>query len=183
LRAVAVFIALLGLAGIGRVASQTPVLPAPAHALAQAGLDLGAGHGLGALASGAPPHTADPGPPPAAPAPPAPAASAVPCPTQTSSPPDAAAPPPAQPSAGVTADGRVILNRATALDLQRLPAVGAKRAAAILELRQRLGHFRTPGDLLRIKGIGRRTLERMLPQLVVDAPEEASGKGGAGKEP
>ena len=74
----------------------------------------------------------------------------------------------------MTPDGLVILNRATALDLQRLPGVGAKRAAAILDLRQRLGRFRAPGDLLRVKGIGRRTLERMLPQLVLDASVDSS---------
>ena len=50
----------------------------------------------------------------------------------------------------------------------RLPGVGAKRAAAIVEQRQRLGRFREPSELLRIKGIGPRTLERLLPQLVVD---------------
>jgi len=79
----------------------------------------------------------------------------------------------------MTEDGRVILNRASALELQRLPGVGAKRAAAILELRQRLGRFRQPGDLLRVRGIGRRTLERMLPQLVLDGGDGSSGATGA----
>ena len=79
----------------------------------------------------------------------------------------------------MTADGRVILNRAGALDLQRLPGVGAKRAAAILELRQRLGRFRQPGDLLRVKGIGRRTLERMLPRLVLDGGDDSGVAPGA----
>ena len=68
----------------------------------------------------------------------------------------------------ITADGRVALNRATVSELMRLPGVGAKRAAAIVEQRQRLGRFREPSELLRIKGIGPRTLERLLPQLVVD---------------
>jgi competence protein ComEA len=63
----------------------------------------------------------------------------------------------------------VILNLAGPAELQRLPGVGAKRAAAIVELRQRIGRFRRPSDLLRIKGIGPRTLERMLPMLVLDA--------------
>ena len=63
----------------------------------------------------------------------------------------------------------MILNLAGPAELQRLPAVGAKRAAAIVELRQRLGRFRRASELLRIKGIGPRTLERMLPLLVLDA--------------
>ena len=71
-------------------------------------------------------------------------------------------------SPGLTADGRVILNVASAAELQRLPGVGAKRAAAILALRQRLGRLRRPSDLLRVKGIGPRLLERMLPLLVLD---------------
>ena len=82
----------------------------------------------------------------------------------------------------VLADGRVILNVASALELQRLPGIGAKRAEAILELRHRLGRFRRTSDLLRVKGIGRRTLERLSPQLVLDAPpgpRAASAASGA----
>jgi len=75
-------------------------------------------------------------------------------------------------SQGLTAEGRVILNLASAAELQRLPGVGAKRAAAILALRQRLGRLRRPSDLLRVKGIGPRLLERMLPLIVLDASIE-----------
>jgi competence protein ComEA len=80
----------------------------------------------------------------------------------------------------VTADGRVILNLAGALELQRLPGIGAKRAAAILELRRRVGRFRRTSDLLRVKGIGRRTLERMSPQLVLDAPPQGATGAATG---
>lgn len=62
----------------------------------------------------------------------------------------------------------VVLNRADAAELRRLPGVGAKRAEAIVLLRQRLGRFQRARDLLRVKGIGPRTLERMLPHLVLD---------------
>jgi competence protein ComEA len=79
------------------------------------------------------------------------------------------------PGGGVTADGKVVLNRATAEELRKLPRVGPKRAEAIVELRQRLGRFRQPTDLLRVRGIGRKTLRLMLPLLVVDDPESASG--------
>jgi competence protein ComEA len=71
-------------------------------------------------------------------------------------------------SSAIMADGRVVLNRATASELMRLPGVGAKRAAAIVEQRERLGGFRAASELLRVKGIGPRTLERLLPQLVLD---------------
>jgi competence protein ComEA len=54
----------------------------------------------------------------------------------------------------------------------KLPRIGAKRAQAILELRQKLGKFRQPTDLLRVRGIGRKVLKQMLPLLVVDAPAQ-----------
>jgi competence protein ComEA len=71
---------------------------------------------------------------------------------------------------GITADGRVILNLATEDDLRRLPGVGPAKARAIVALRTKLGKLRRPEDLLRVKGIGRRSLARMRPLLVVDPP-------------
>ena len=68
----------------------------------------------------------------------------------------------------VTADGKVALNLATEQDLRRLPGVGATRAKAILALRERLGRFRRPEDLLRVKGIGRRSLARLRPLLIIE---------------
>lgn len=66
------------------------------------------------------------------------------------------------------ATGLVVdINHATREELIRLPGVGPKRAAAIVALRRRLKGFRRASDLLRIKGIGVRTLERLAPQLRV----------------
>ena len=76
---------------------------------------------------------------------------------------------PAQ-GAGITADGKVILNLATVDELTRLPGVGQRRAEAIVELRARLKRFRRVQDLLRVKGIGPRSLKRLLPHTVLDAP-------------
>jgi competence protein ComEA len=75
---------------------------------------------------------------------------------------------------GITSDGRVILNIANAEELTRLPGVGKKRAEAIVELRTRLKRFRRPTDLLRVKGIGKKTLAKMLPHLVVDAEDPSA---------
>ena len=78
--------------------------------------------------------------------------------------------------AAVTKDGRVVLNRASIADLRRLPGVGEKRAAAILEVRERLGgRFRHLRDLLRVRGIGPRSLARLEPLVVLDEPPESSG--------
>jgi len=71
---------------------------------------------------------------------------------------------------GVTADGRVVLNIANEDELRRLPGIGATKAKAIVALRAKLGRFRKPEDLLRVKGIGRRSLARMRPLLLVDPP-------------
>jgi competence protein ComEA len=71
---------------------------------------------------------------------------------------------------GITPDGKVILNLATEDELTRLPGVGKKRAAAIVALRTKLGHFKRATDLLRVKGIGVRGLKRLLPHALVDAP-------------
>jgi competence protein ComEA len=81
-----------------------------------------------------------------------------------------AEPAPEPKSPGVTEDGRVILNTANAEELTKLPSVGKKRAEAIIELRKRLKRFRRPTDLLRVRGIGVKTLKKMLPHLVVDPP-------------
>lgn len=80
---------------------------------------------------------------------------------------DASAPPRAH-SARATADDPVVLNTATADDLRRLPGVGEKRALAILELRAKLGRFRQVDDLLRVKGIGRKTLQKLRPLVRLD---------------
>jgi competence protein ComEA len=91
-----------------------------------------------------------------------------------SSPSAAAAPVEAPPSAagppGITRDGKVVLNVASADELTQLPGVGMKRAQAIVALRTKLKRFKSPTDLLRVKGIGPRGLQRMLPHLVLDAP-------------
>lgn len=70
--------------------------------------------------------------------------------------------------AAVTPEGKVAINRANEQDLRRLPGIGATRAKAILALRERLGRFRRPEDLLRVKGIGRRMLGRLRPLLIIE---------------
>lgn len=77
-------------------------------------------------------------------------------------------------SAGMTPDGKVILNLATLEDLRHLPGVGPKRAESILALRTRLGHFKQVNDLLRVKGIGVRGLKKIMPHVVLDAPKASA---------
>jgi competence protein ComEA len=63
----------------------------------------------------------------------------------------------------------VYLNLADEAELRRLPGVGAKRATAILALRQRLGRFSRVEDLLRVKGVGRTTLKKWRALVKLDA--------------
>lgn len=78
---------------------------------------------------------------------------------------------------GILADGRIVLNVADAQELCQLPGVGPARAEKIIALRNRLGRFRSLRQLLRVRGIGRRTLERLRPRLVLDAPSGDSDAG------
>ena len=68
----------------------------------------------------------------------------------------------------------MVLNRAGVDALRRIPGVGPKRAQAIVELRKKLGgRFKRLGDLLRVKGIGPRSLKKMETYVVLDAKTDA----------
>ena len=63
------------------------------------------------------------------------------------------------------------LNRATAQDLEALPGVGPKRAAAIVGFREANGGFRSVEDLERVPGLGPATVARLRPLLQVERDE------------
>lgn len=77
-------------------------------------------------------------------------------------------------------DGRVVLNLAGEADLVRLPGIGPARARAILELRARLTRFRSVEQLRRVKGIGRKTLQKIAPKVVIDPPRMTRVENDAG---
>jgi competence protein ComEA len=74
----------------------------------------------------------------------------------------------ASPRGRATPDDPVFLNQATVADLRRLPGVGAKKAQAILALRDKLQRFRQIEDLLKVKGIGRASLKKLRPLVRLD---------------
>ena len=68
--------------------------------------------------------------------------------------------------------GQINLNTASAAELQQLPRIGPKLAARIIAYREAQGPFRRVQDLVRVRGIGQKTLARLLPHLTVeDEPE------------
>jgi len=87
--------------------------------------------------------------------------------------------------------GVVNINTATEQELTRLPGIGPSRAKAILELRGRLGRFKQAEDLMRVRGIGRKTFRMLSPMLALEGTTTltakttgiASGKPGQGPTP
>lgn len=65
------------------------------------------------------------------------------------------------------AQKKVNLNTATEAELVALPGLGPGKARAIVEDRNRQGPFRTLRDLLRVSGIGPKTLARLEALVVV----------------
>lgn len=53
------------------------------------------------------------------------------------------------------------VNTAPAAEIEKLPGVGKKSAAAIVAYRTEKGKFKAPKDLLKVKGIGKKTLEKI----------------------
>jgi competence ComEA-like helix-hairpin-helix protein len=72
----------------------------------------------------------------------------------------------------IAADDRINPNTATVGSLVRLPGIGPKRAADVVEYRQSVGAgniaFERPGDLEEIKGIGEKTVESIGPYLTFE---------------
>jgi len=59
----------------------------------------------------------------------------------------------------------VEINRATLVELTELPGVGQILAERMIEHRETVGPFRSVDDLRKVRGIGGRTVEVMLPHV------------------
>ncbi len=68
---------------------------------------------------------------------------------------------------GITADGKVNINKADSTQLQELPGVGPATAEKILEYRDTYGPFAAPEDLKNVSGIGDKTFEKMKDKVCV----------------
>lgn len=62
-------------------------------------------------------------------------------------------------------NGTVQVNRASPAELDQLPGVGPALAQEIIAEREKNGFFHYPEDLVSVRGIGPKTLERLREQL------------------
>lgn len=62
------------------------------------------------------------------------------------------------------------INSASSADLQQVPGIGPSTAQKILDTRKSYGTFKSVDDLLAIKGIGPKRLEKMRKYLTVGKP-------------
>jgi competence protein ComEA len=69
----------------------------------------------------------------------------------------------------------VNLNAATSEELQQVPGIGPATAEKIVQMRKSYGAFKSVNDLLAIRGIGKKRLEKMRKYLTVGKPA-APGK-------
>lgn len=65
-------------------------------------------------------------------------------------------------------DTKININEAGLEELTRLPHVGPVMARRIIEWRQTVGRFQKPEDLTQVKGIGRKTFEKLSPFITVN---------------
>ena len=79
--------------------------------------------------------------------------------------------PPAEPMS--PAPVRLDLNQAGAPELEALPGIGPVLARRIVETRKQIGRYDTAEDLLRVRGVGPRLLERIRPRIRAAREREA----------
>jgi comEA protein len=71
----------------------------------------------------------------------------------------------------------VNLNSATSEELQEVPGIGPATADKILQMRKSYGPFKSVDDLVAIRGIGKKRLDKMRKYLTIGKPVVASKSG------
>lgn len=73
------------------------------------------------------------------------------------------------PQAKAAASVRVDLNKATSEQLSRCPGMTSALAKAIIDYRSKSGPFKTPEDLMKVKGVTKEILSKLNPKVEKDA--------------
>lgn len=73
----------------------------------------------------------------------------------------------------------VDINSASAADLEQMPGIGPAPAEKILQMRKSYGAFKSVDDLLAIRGIGRKRLDKMRKYLTVGKAKGWATKSNA----
>lgn len=68
----------------------------------------------------------------------------------------------------ILAEKSINLNKATKQELMSLPGIGEATAENIIALRKKIGGFRKPEDLLKVKGIGSKKLDKIIKYIFID---------------
>lgn len=76
-------------------------------------------------------------------------------------------------SVAYDAQGRLDLNLCDSTELVLLPGVGPALAGRILAARRTRGRFQSPRDLLDVRGIGEKTLAKLLPKVAVRTAQDS----------
>lgn len=74
----------------------------------------------------------------------------------------------------------VNINTATSAELQQVPGIGPATAQKILQMRKSYGPFKSVDDLLAIRGLGEKRLDKMRKYLTIGkapAPKQALAPG------
>ena len=77
------------------------------------------------------------------------------------------------PRAGAKPAVVVNLNTATAAELEKLPGIGAKTAARIVDYRQKKGPFKKAEELMNVQGIGEKSFLKLKSQITVTGKTES----------
>ena len=70
-------------------------------------------------------------------------------------------------TAAVALAGTININKANQKELESLPGLGASKAQAIVDYRKQNGPFKSVDDLVKVKGIGAKTLDKFRPNITV----------------
>ncbi len=72
----------------------------------------------------------------------------------------------------ITLFAKININTATKTEFEKLPNIGPKKAERIIKYRLEHGDFKRIEDLVKVKGIGKKTLEKLRPHITLELTQE-----------